>query len=62
MASWFEKRRIRRRKRERMEEIIAWMVVPALVVGMLWAGLEVKRQISGTPLMGLLTGAQSKDP
>lgn len=45
-----------------MEEIIAWMVVPALVVGMVWAGLEVKKQISGTPLMSLLTGAQSKDP
>lgn len=45
-----------------MEEIIAWMVVPALVIGMVWAGLEVKRQITGTPLMSLLTGAQSKDP
>ena len=62
MASWFEKRRVRRRRRERMEEIIAWMVVPALAVGVIWAGLEVKKQISGTPLMGLLTGAQSKDP
>lgn len=62
MASWFEKRRIRRRKRERMEEIIAWMVVPALVVGMIWVGLEVKKHISGTPLMGLLTGVQAKDP
>ena len=62
MASWFEKRRIRRRKRERMEEIIAWMVVPALLIGMVWACLEVKKQITGTPLMSLLTGAQSKDP
>ena len=55
-------RRLRRRRRERMEEIIAWMVVPALAVGVIWAGLEVKKQISGTPLMGLLTGAQSNDP
>jgi hypothetical protein len=45
-----------------MEEIIAWMVVPALVIGMLWAGLEVMKHISGTPLMGLLTGVQGKDP
>ena len=62
MASWFEKRRIRRRKRERMEEIIGWMVVPTLVIGMIWAGLEIKKQISGTPLMSLLTGAAIKDP
>ncbi len=38
------------------------MVVPALVVGMIWVGLEVKKHISGTPLMGLLTGVQAKDP
>lgn len=38
------------------------MVVPALAVGVIWAGLEVKKQISGTPLMSLLTGVQVKDP
>ena len=62
MASWFEKRRIRRRKRERMEEIIAWMVVPVLAIGVIWAGLEVQRRISGTPLMDLIMGTQSRDP
>ena len=71
MASWFEKRRIRRRKRERMEEIIAWMVVPMLLVGLIWAGLEVRKQIAGTPLMDvilstpfarLVAGAPAKEP
>jgi hypothetical protein len=30
---WFEKRRERRKKRRLFEEIIAWIVVPALIYG-----------------------------
>ena len=31
--SWFQKRRERRKKRRLFEEIIAWIVVPALLYG-----------------------------
>jgi hypothetical protein len=56
VASWFEKRRQRRRKRERLEELIAWILVPAMAFGLYWGWLQVRDQIKGTPLMGILTG------
>lgn len=38
MGAWNEARRERRRRRKRMEEILGWIVVPPLVIGMWLAG------------------------
>jgi hypothetical protein len=48
MSGWAEKRRIRRKHRERMEEVIAWLVVPLLIWGILWVGIEVKDKVMAT--------------
>jgi hypothetical protein len=62
VTSWFEKRRERRRKRERMEEIIAWFVVPVIVIALGWGFLQVKDMIAGTPFMSILTGKDKNAP
>lgn len=59
MASWFEKRRQRRRRRERAEEIIGWIVVPIIGIGLWWGWLQVREQIKGTPLLTILSGKDS---
>ncbi|MFC0283581.1 hypothetical protein ACFFJB_08185 [Camelimonas abortus] len=41
MGAWNETRAERRRRRKRMEEIIGWIVVPPLVLGMWLAGVHV---------------------
>lgn len=60
MASWFEQRRQRRRKRERFEELIAWIVVPLVCVGVWWGWLAVRDQIKATPLMSIITGKDNQ--
>jgi hypothetical protein len=62
VASWFEKRRQRRRKRERLEELIAWILVPAMAFGLYWGWLQVRDQVKATPLMGILTGKDKGGP
>ena len=56
MATWFEKRRARRRRRERVEEVVAWIVVPIIAFGLYWGWLVVRDQIKGTPIMTILQG------
>lgn len=60
MASWFEKRRQRRRRRERAEEIIGWIVVPIIGIGLWWGWLQVREQVKGTPLMSILSDRDSQ--
>ncbi|GGH25029.1 hypothetical protein GCM10007036_31860 [Alsobacter metallidurans] len=62
MASWFEKRRQRKRRRERMEELLAWIVVPALAFGVYWGWLQVRDQIKNTPLMAIISGKDKGAP
>lgn len=38
MVAWNEARRERRRKRKRMEEILGWIIVPPLLLGLWLAG------------------------
>lgn len=38
MGAWNEARRERRRKRKRVEEILGWIVVPPLVIGLWLSG------------------------
>ena len=56
MTSWFEKRRQRRRKRERMEELLAWIVVPAMAFGLYWGWLQVRDQLKAPPIMNIISG------
>ncbi|MGV2978707.1 hypothetical protein ACERNI_00655 [Camelimonas sp. ID_303_24] len=38
MGAWNEARRERRRRRKRVEEILGWIVVPPLLIGIWLAG------------------------
>ena len=55
MASWFEKRRQRKRRRERMEELVGWLVVPMIGVMVWWGWLQVRDQVKSTPIMSILS-------
>jgi hypothetical protein len=46
MGRWIEKRRVRRRQRERTEEVLAWLLVPAITAVILWAGMELKDRVA----------------
>ncbi|MFC7398781.1 hypothetical protein ACFQU1_16390 [Chelatococcus sp. GCM10030263] len=41
MASYFQRRRERRRSRQRFEEIVAWIVVPMVVIMTWWVGTQL---------------------
>lgn len=46
MGEWSETRRARRRRRERGEELLAWVLVPAITALLLWAGMELKDRVA----------------
>ena len=54
------RRQMRRRSRLRQEEVLGWIVVPLIVWGLVWAGLEIKERF-GTMLLPFL-GQQNKQP
>ncbi len=62
MTSWLEKRRARRRRRERMEEVLAWIVVPVIAFALYWGWLQVRDTVKATPLMTVLQGKSSDRP
>ncbi|MDJ1157214.1 hypothetical protein QNA08_03035 [Chelatococcus sp. SYSU_G07232] len=39
--SWLERRRERRRRRHRQEEILGWILVPAITVAGWWIGAQI---------------------
>jgi len=41
VASYFQRRRDRRRSRQRFEEIVAWIVVPIFILLMWWVGTQL---------------------
>ena len=54
------RRQMRRRSRLRQDEVLGWIVVPLIVWGLVWAGLEIKERF-GTMLLPFL-GQQNKQP
>lgn len=58
MGSWNEARRERRRKRKRLEEILGWIVVPPLLIGMWLAGIYLYNTFE-EPITQLAQGLQA---
>jgi hypothetical protein len=46
MGRWLEARRLRRKRRQRGEEILGWIVVPLISALVLWAGFEMKDRVA----------------
>lgn len=55
MGSWNEARRERRRKRKRFEEILGWIVVPPLVIG-IWLASAYLYTAFEEPITQLVDG------
>lgn len=50
-------RALRRKKQARLyEDIVAWIVVPPFIIGMIYGGLELVKFLSNSPLGKLLSG------
>ena len=62
MTTWLHKRRERRRRRQRFESLVAWVVVPLFVLGLGWLVAEVREGIKATPLDSILTGRDARSP
>lgn len=64
MGAWNEARRERRRKRKRVEEILAWIVVPPLVIGLWLSGTYLYRAFEEpiTQMVEALQAATKKSP
>lgn len=46
MGRWLEARRLRRKRRQRGEEILGWIVVPLISALVLWAAFEMKDRVA----------------
>jgi hypothetical protein len=51
-----QKRVLRQRSRRRYENVVAWIVVPPVLIALIYAGLELYRQFAGSPVVKLFGG------
>ncbi|MGO4571074.1 hypothetical protein [Microvirga sp. 2TAF3] len=56
--TWREQRRARRRRRVWFEEILAWILVPVIIVGCYWA-VEVALNAVGTSSSAIIDGIRT---
>ncbi|MBZ6076840.1 hypothetical protein [Microvirga puerhi] len=57
-STWREQRRARRRRRVWFEEILAWILVPVIVVGCYWV-LELTLNALGTSTSTIIDGVRT---
>jgi hypothetical protein len=56
--SWREQRRARRRRRVWFEEVLAWILVPIIIVGLYWA-VELTMNGLGTSTSAVIDGVRA---